>query len=70
MVILAVRELKNNDWSLERAQKPTRHWGPIKDEDRTRYAGEREDGIIYRTHQDIDDEKSALKSNIDAAFKC
>ena len=70
MVILAIRELKNNDWNLASAQKPTRHWGPLKDEDRQKYTGEREDGVIYRSHSQIDEERGELKKDIDGALKC
>lgn len=67
MAGLALRELKNNNWNLAKAQQPTRHWGPIKDEDRQKYAGEREDGIIYQSHTVIDEESSTLKGG---QFKC
>merc|ERR1719219_2911506 len=66
MVGLCLRELANNDWSWAAATRPTNHWGPLKDDDRLEYNKERQDGLVYQRHSEIESkprfESKALKS--------
>ena len=57
MIFLAIRELMLKNWNVKQAQAPTRHWGPLKDADRTQYGEEREDGVVYSQHADIEESK-------------
>lgn len=61
----AVRELYKNDWNWLEACSPTRHWGPISDDDRCNFQSEREDDISYQPHHLVGQEleTSCLKIN-------
>lgn len=72
ILALAIREIRNQDSSLSFSEKlqaacsPTRHWGPLNDDDRVNYNQRREDDLEYQRHDAIngqDEEKFNLKSD-------
>ena len=58
MIGLAIRELKRHNWDRAAASKPTRHWGPLLDSDRGQFQSERQDGLRYRTHAEVDNNEA------------
>jgi hypothetical protein len=58
MIGLAIRELKRHSWDRAAASKPTRHWGPLLDSDRVQFQSERQDGLMYKTHEEVDNSKN------------
>ena len=63
-VVLAREVLKSKNFTT--TLKPTRHWGPLSDEDRKSFNSERTDGIFYKMHTEIsasNSTESVLKSS-------
>jgi solute carrier family 6 amino acid transporter-like protein 5/7/9/14 len=64
IIILAIREINRQtrytsfNEKFIAAGKPTRHWGPINNKDRKENNHLRQDGLIYKPHNEITNDKA------------